>query len=118
MKLTYKLKIGAEILLGATFVILLIVSMEDRIAGDYASIGLLVPAVVFAIFMWLGWIKPLETGLALVLLGAVVIIFFGNTINSPVAWFMMGGSTLVAGFLLLRAGWKLHQNHDKPAPSS
>ena len=118
MKLANGLKIGAEILLGATFVILLIVSINDMLTGNFTSTGLLVPAAVFAIFMWLGWIKPSETGLALVLFGAILIIVFRNIANSPSAWRMMGSSTLVTGLLLLGAGWKFHQNHDKQAPSS
>jgi len=118
MKFANGLKIGAEILLAATFVILLIVSINDILAGNFAGTSLLVPAAVFAIFMWLGWIKPSETGLALVLLGAIVIIVFRNTTNSPIAWRTMGSSTLVTGLLLLGAGWKFHQNHDQQAPSS
>jgi len=112
MKLTNGLKIGAEILLGATLTTLLIASLRETVIDDYVGIGLLVPAAVFAIFMWLGWIKPSETGLALVLLGTIVIVFFGNIADSPITWPMIGGSTLVAGLLLLGAGWKFHQNHE------
>lgn len=118
MKPAQGLKIGAEILLGATVVILLMVSVNDLLTDNFAGIGLLVPAAVFVMFMWLGWIKPTETGLALVLLGAIVIAIFRKTMNFSIPWHIIGWSTLVTGLCLLWAGRKSDQNHDKPAPSS
>jgi hypothetical protein len=67
--------------------------------------------------MWLGWARPLETGFALVLLGIIVIIFFGNVMNNPLAWTMMGSSVLITGALFLRAGWKFEQTYEKQPPS-
>jgi hypothetical protein len=117
MKLAKNLKIGAETLLIANVVIMLYVSIKEIMAGNRIGIGLLVPIVIFAIFMWLGWARPLETGFALVLLGIIVIIFFGNVMNNPLAWTMMGSSVLITGALFLRAGWKFEQTYEKQPPS-
>jgi hypothetical protein len=113
MKLAKNLKIGAETLLIANVVIMLYVSVKEIMASNRFGFGLLVPIVIFAIFMWLGWARPLETGFALVLLGIIVIIFFGNVMNDPLAWTMMGSSVLITGSLFLGAGWKSGQIFEK-----
>jgi hypothetical protein len=117
MKLAKYLIISAETLLIANVIIMINVSIKEIVAGNRIGIGLLVPIAIFAIFMWLGWTRPSETGLALVLLGALVIIFFGNVMNDPFAWMMMGSSVLITGSLFLGAGWKSGQIHEKQPPS-
>ena len=117
MKLTNSLRIGAEILLGATIVAMLYVGLNGIANDNYTSKGLLIPIVIYPVFMWLGWNWPLETGLALTVIGATVLVFFENIVISPIAWHIVGGSTLATGLLLLGASWKFNQTHEKQPPS-
>jgi len=118
MKLIKRLKFWAEILLGITIILMLNVSLHEISTSNDAGIGFLIPITIYIAFMWLGWIKPLETGIALVLLGVTMFIFFRNIRGGQLSWFMMGGSTIFAGILLLGTGWKFREKTKSQIQSS
>jgi len=109
MRLANGLRIGAEVLLDASIMIMLIVSINEIFTRNHASVALLAPTAVFVLFMWLGWIHLLETGVGLIVLAIIVVTLSGNVMRNPFAWLMMGVSTLITGLLLLGAGWKFRK---------
>src|SRR6266487_5316067 len=73
MKLAYRLKIAAEILLGLLFASLLIGSIKEMLRGDYFNgiVGYLFPALLLGLLMRAAWKRPLYTGILLSLLSFV-----------------------------------------------
>ena len=109
MKLPNGLKIGAEVLLGATIIIMLYICINEISTGNQAGMLFLLPLAIFVVFMWLGWIRPLETGVGLALLGIIVFTFPENIVIDSIAWRTIGAPTLITGFLLLGSGWKFRE---------
>ncbi len=107
MKIANGLKVSAEIILGVSIVTMTILAFKMMGRGEQTGIQLLLSAVMFLLFMWLGWIQPKATGIGLIFLGLLVIIFFGNYADDPSAWKLMGSPFLIAGSLFLGADWKL-----------
>lgn len=111
MNIATRLKVSAEILLSITVIIMIIVAIKVISSGDSLGIQVLLSISFFLMFMWLGWIQPRITGIGLMLLGYVVIAFFGSFATSPInpiEWKILGVPILISGLLFLGASMKFH----------
>ena len=109
MSIVTRLKVGAEILLSITIIIMIIVAIKVISLGSSIGTQLLLTTVFFVMFMWLGWIQPKATGIALIVLGSIMLLFFSNLASNPESWNLFGSPILVAGLLFLGAGWEFQQ---------
>ena len=109
MKFVNGLKVCAEILLGGTILVMLSLSINEVSMGDLEAIQLLVSCALFVMYMWLGWIQPLEAGFGLAVLGIFVVTFFGSVMLDSFSWLVIGAPTLITGLLFLGAGWKFRR---------
>lgn len=73
MKLANGLKITAEVSLGLLFAFFLFGSIREMIGGDYFNgiVGYLFPTFLLGLFMRAAWIRPLHTGIVLLVLSTV-----------------------------------------------
>ena len=111
MNITKRLKVGGESLLFMTIISMVLIAFRVISSGDQTTgVQLIFSALLFFIFMWLGWIQPKITGVGLILLGSLVVFFFGKLANNPNAWKLLGVPFLISGLLFLGAGWEFHQN--------
>ena len=109
MSIVNRLKVIAEILLSITIIIMIIVAGKVISLGISIGVQILLSTLFFVMFMWLGWLQPKPTGIALIFLGSLILILFGNMVLKPDIWRWFGIPILIAGFLFLGAGWKFHK---------
>lgn len=98
-----RLKIFAEVLLGATILTMGIVSVYELSIGDRTGIQLLLSTVLLLVFMWLGWTRTSETGIGLAMLGVFFLAFIGSRAANQTAWVLLGSPILISGLLFLGA---------------
>lgn len=108
VKFINSLKTYAEFMLAATAILLFFITINETGTSTHAGILLLLPGVYFIVFMWLGWIRPWETGIALTLLGVVVILFLRGLPLRSFNWPIIGGALSITGLLFLLEGRKPH----------
>lgn len=104
MNIATRLKVGAEILLSITVIIMIIVATKVISLGEPTGLQLLLSTVFFVMFMWLGWIHPKATGMGLIAIGLIAVAFFGSWASDPNSWRWFGSPILLAGLLFFGAG--------------
>jgi hypothetical protein len=72
----------------------------------------LLPRAIFMVFLWPRSIRPLETGVGLILPGLLTVSFFGNIGVDSLGGRLIGSPTLITGLLLIGAGSKFHRLND------
>ena len=110
MNIGKRLKVSAEILLGSTVIIMIIVTIKILSQGNRTGTQLLLPSIFFVMFMWLGWMQPKLTGMGLIFLGLLAILLFGTLATDPFYWRLLGTPIFIAGLLFLGAGWNFHKS--------
>ena len=97
------LKVSAEIVLTLNIFFLIITAAHEISLGNSLRVQILLSSLFFVIFMWLGWLHPKPTGIALIVLGAIILFFITFT-GTYMFWILFGVLIIVAGFLFLITG--------------
>ena len=100
------LKIVALIFPGLTLAILLLFAIGETIGGDWSGLGHLIQAIPLALFMWLGWKRPLWGGIFFLVLGLVAWYSFADALRGSewlVPFLIIIAPILLAGILFLGA---------------
>lgn len=106
MNIAKRLKVSAEIVLILNVFILIIIAAHEISPGNTLRVQILLSSLFFVMFMWLGWLHPKPTGVALIVLGAVSI-FFTVYSGTYILWILFGVLTFVAGLLFLITGRRM-----------
>ena len=101
-----RLKVSAEIALALNVFILIITATQGISLGNTLRVQILLSSLFFVMFMWLGWLHPKPTGIALIVLGAIFF-FFAAFTGTYIFWSLFGVITIVAGFLFLITGERI-----------
>ena len=83
MKLAKGLKITALVPLGLATAVLLLFGVGEMASGDWSGVGHLIPAALIGLLMWLGWKRPLWSGILLLILGILASFFFADALRGP-----------------------------------
>ena len=108
MRLVLGLKIAAQLPFGLFVTISLFTAGSEILNGNYSQgIALLAGAVLFGTIIWFMWNSPFATGSKLVFGGILFLAFFmlGRKIVEDLWEFILGGSALISGLLLMLAAW-------------
>ena len=95
------LMVAGFILLGLQVGVFLLFGFGEMASGDFSGAGHLLPAVSTLLLALLAWRRPLEGGVALVLLG----ILSRVGVSGTPALLILVAPPLVSGLLFLFAGW-------------
>ncbi len=107
MKLAMGLKIAAQIPFGLLAAFSLFTGNIEMWSGDPDGMWSLFAAVFFAVIMWFAWNDPFGTGAKLVFGGILFLAFsiMGRNPDEGLDEFIMGGTALMTGLLLLLSAW-------------
>ncbi|MGB8981012.1 MAG: hypothetical protein WCC12_03985 [Anaerolineales bacterium] len=108
MNLVMWLKIAARIPFGLLAAVSLYMGASEILSGNFSEgIGLLSGAVFFGVVLWFAWNSPFATGGKLVFGGILFLAFslMGDRTEEDLVEFILGGSALISGLLLLLAAW-------------
>jgi hypothetical protein len=108
MKLAMGLKIAAEIPFGLLAAVSLFMGNIEILRGNFHDgIWTLLGAVFFGALIWFAWKSPLATGVKLVFGGILFLAFsiMGRNPDEGLDEFIMGGTALMTGLLLLLSAW-------------
>lgn len=67
----------ALVLMGIYTAFWLFFGMGEMISGDLSGVIHLVPAILLIVFMFLAWRRPVEGGVALIILGVLASLYYG-----------------------------------------
>lgn len=108
MNLVMWLKIAARIPFGLLATVSLYMGTSEILSGNFSEgIWSLLGAVFFGLVLWFAWNSPFATGGKLVFGGILFLAFslMGNKTEEDLGGFIIGGSALMTGLLLLLAAW-------------
>lgn len=95
-----RFKVSAEIVLTLNVFILITTAAYGISLGNTLRVQILLSSLFFVMFMWLGWLHPKPTGIALIVLGTIFFLFTAFT-GAYIFWILFGVLTIIAGFLFL-----------------
>lgn len=108
MKLPKGLKITALVLMSLLTAFFLLMGIGEMVGGDLSGFSHLLPAILLMFIMWLGWKKPLWSGILLLTVGIFNTLRFSIGMNNneelPAALLIMAVPFLGFGLLFLLAG--------------
>jgi hypothetical protein len=93
--------IAGLILLGLQVGVFLLFGIGEMASGDLSGAGHLLPAVATVVLAVLAWRRPVEGGVALVLIGVLARV----GVSDITALLILAAPPIVSGLLFLLAGW-------------
>ena len=109
MKLAMGLKITALVLMGLVAAFFAFMGIGEMLSGDLSGVGHLPPVIIIGFLMWLGWKRPLASGIVLTILGIASGTYFYSIMvrpqDRPTGALTMGSPFLLFGLIFLTAAF-------------